>query len=61
MLPIADQTAGPNGLKFFCGHSWVAGGCYRLIETFFHNSFFFKLFFPQIIVDGVKELCRNFK
>ena len=30
MFPIAGQTAGPNGLKFFCGHSWVAGGCLRL-------------------------------
>ena len=30
MLPIAGQTAGPIGLNFFCGHSWVTGGCYRL-------------------------------
>ena len=44
MLPIADQTAGPNGLKFFCGHSWVAGGCYRLKETFFIINFF-QIFF----------------
>ena len=25
MSPIAGQTAGPNGLKFFCGHSGVPG------------------------------------
>jgi len=30
LLRIAGQTAGPIGLKFFCGHSVVAGGCYRL-------------------------------
>ena len=30
MLPIAGQTPGPLGLNFFCEHSWVAGGCYRL-------------------------------
>ena len=24
MLRIAGQTAGPIGLIFFCGHSWVA-------------------------------------
>ena len=30
MLPIAGQTAGPIGLNFFCEHSWVAGGRYRL-------------------------------
>ena len=41
MLPIAAQTAGPNGLNIFCGHSWVAGGCYRVkkIEIFcFQNK-----------------------
>ena len=30
MLPIAGQTVLPNGLKFFFGHSRVAGGCFRL-------------------------------
>ena len=25
MLPMAGQTAGPNGLKCFFGHSWAAG------------------------------------
>ena len=29
MLRIAGQTAGPIGLTFFCGHLWMAGGCYR--------------------------------
>ena len=26
MLRIAGQTAGPIGLKFFCGYLWVAEG-----------------------------------
>ena len=30
MLPIACQTAEPNGAEIFCGHSCVAGGCFRL-------------------------------
>jgi len=38
MLPIAGQTAGPNALNFFCGHSWVAGGCFRLKQNFFHGQ-----------------------
>ena len=29
MLPIAGQTTGPIELKFFCGNSGVAGGCYK--------------------------------
>ena len=31
MLPIAGQTAGPNGLKFVDTYDLgVAGGCFRL-------------------------------
>ena len=49
MLRIAGQTAGPIGLKFFCGNLKVARGCYRLkkieIRNFF-PEFFFKFFFP---------------
>ena len=31
MSPIAVQTAGPIGLKFFMDtRSWVAVGCFRL-------------------------------
>ena len=30
MSPIVGQTAGLNGLTFFCGHSGVPGGCFRL-------------------------------
>ena len=26
MFPMDGQTAGPNGLKFVCGYSWVAWG-----------------------------------
>ena len=39
MLRIAGQTAGPNWAELFHGHSWVAGGCYRLnkFEIFFSN------------------------
>ena len=40
----------PNGwtewAKIFCGHSWVAGGCYRLKnQNFFFPKFFFQHFF----------------
>ena len=48
MLSIAGQTVEPIGLIFFCGHSWVAGGCYRLknrkkISQLF--LFFFNIYF----------------
>ena len=33
MLCIAGQTAGPIWLNFFCGHSWKAGGRYRLKKS----------------------------
>ena len=41
----------PNGwtdwAEIVCGHSWVAGGCYRLkkLDFFFQNIFFFYIFF----------------
>ena len=38
MLPIAGQTAGPNGLKFF---EDTQGGCFKLKKFDF---FFFKFF-----------------
>ena len=40
MLPIAGQSAGPNGLIFFCGDSGVAGGCLKLkkIQFFFPRA-----------------------
>ena len=35
----------PNGwtdwAEFFCGQSWVAGGCYRLKNSTFKNNFYF--------------------
>ena len=43
---IAGQTAEPIGLKFFCGHSWVARGCYELKKRLTNISFFFH-FFPS--------------
>ena len=44
MLPIAGRTAGPVGLIFFCGHSWVAGGCYRLKKSKKNSQHFFFIF-----------------
>ena len=43
MSLIAGQTAGPNGLTFFCGNSGVFGGCFRLKKnrTFLFSNFFF--------------------
>ena len=40
MFPIAGQTAGPIGLKFFVD---THEGCYRLkkIRNFFFQNFFF--------------------
>ena len=40
MLPLACQTARPNGLTFFCEHSWVDGGCLRRFKKI--NMFFQK-------------------
>ena len=45
MLPIAGQTAGSNGLKFFVN----THGCNRLKNRFFFNikkNYFFQFFFP---------------
>ena len=40
-LPMAGQTAGPNGLKsLFRTHGWP-GGYYRLKKNFFQNFYFF--------------------
>ena len=44
MLPLAHQTAGPIGLKFFVDtHGWQR--CYRLKNSIFFNFFsnFFSL------------------
>ena len=44
MLLKAGQTAGPNGLKTFCGHSWVARGVKakkiekKILNIFFHGQ-----------------------
>ena len=42
MLPIAGQTAGPNGLKFFCGHSWMARVFFQIFFITFFSNFFFR-------------------
>ena len=40
MLPLAHQTAGPIGLKFFVDtHGWQR--CYRLKKSYFFQIFFF--------------------
>ena len=44
MLPIAGQTAGPIGMKFFCEQG-VARGCYRLKKIRFFFSRFVSKFF----------------
>ena len=39
MLPIAGETAGPNGLKFYLDtRSWVAGRCFRQKKSFFSSK-----------------------
>ena len=55
--PIADLTSGPIGMKFFCRHSGVAGGCYRLKQNLkyfflqiFSKIFFFKFFLKILIL-----------
>ena len=40
MLPIASQTAGPNGLKFFVDtHGWPEGVIGQKIKFFFSKFF----------------------
>ena len=41
MLPIAGQTAGPNGLKFFVNTQGSPGGVLGLKIEFFSTFFFF--------------------
>ena len=50
MFPIAGQTAGPIGLTFFCGNSWVVGGCSKKNrkQNFFEN--FFNIFFQHFFL-----------
>ena len=46
MLPIASQTAGPNGLKFFVDtHGYPVGVIGLKHLKFFFISFFIKIFF----------------
>ena len=47
MLRIAGQPAGPIGLKFLCGHKWVAARCYRLKNSKYFILKFFSICFPQ--------------
>ena len=63
MFPLAGQTVGPNGLKFFCAHSWVAWGWHRQKNpNLFFNIFFwiFYLFFfhGQLYIYNRSELYR---
>ena len=60
MLHIAGQTAGLIGLvDIFCGHPWVAGGCYGL-QNFKKKFKFFQISFfhgqrraLQLVISGV--------
>ena len=45
MLPIAGQTAGPNGLKFFVD-TQGGRGCLKFFNIYLFKLFF-KFFFPR--------------
>ena len=72
MLPIAGQTGGPIGLKFFVNiHGWPGGGGYRLKKSNFFShghwpmpdpsaSIFFFLFYrSHSPVQGMKQNLRK--
>ena len=49
MFPIAGQTAGPIGLKFFVDtHGWPRVYRLKKSQNFFFQIFFFENFFFQI-------------
>ena len=50
MLFIAGQTGWTDWAEFFCGHSWVAGGCYRVISL--KNLYFFQIFLKYFFSTG---------
>ena len=64
MLLIAGQTTRPILVEFFCGHSGVVGGYYRLkkirvflfeiIIFFLKILFFSKIFFPWATPRGLQ-------
>ena len=45
MLPIADQTAGPIGLKFFVDTQGWPGGVIVKNRNYFFKNFFSSFFF----------------
>ena len=46
MLPIAGQTAGPIGLKFFVDtQGWPGGVIVKNSKLFFFSNFFSRFFF----------------
>ena len=47
MLPIAGQTAGPIGLKFFVDTQGWPGGVIVKNRNYFFFKLFFKFFFPR--------------
>ena len=48
MLPIAGQTAGPIGLKFFVDtQGWPGGVIVKNSKLFFFSNFFSRFFFPR--------------
>ena len=54
MLRIADWA------DIFCGHSWVAGGCYGLKKMLSFFSKCFKFFFPRATGGLSNSFNNNF-
>ena len=55
MLPIAGQTAGPNGLNFFLDTHWWPWGVLGFKKSNFNFKFFFKTFFFKFFSTGNAE------
>ena len=62
MLPIADQTAGPNGLTFL----WTLRGAWRLKNSIFFQTIFSIFFatgyagsFSQYLNKRTKEFIKH--
>ena len=56
MLPIAGQTAGPNGLKFFVDTHWWSG----CVNYFFSNFFFHGQHWAlQLVVNFAEKPLMN--
>ena len=62
-VPCSRPNGWTDWADIFCGHSWVAGGCYRLkkFKFFFQNFFFRKFFYPRALqlVDSIVRTMAN--